>query len=512
LFFWDGERWTRETASPTSRTSGRSLADWIATGVLMMGFVLIAIPSSELLAGGPTLTVSPALGPVGTAIVASGNGFPPDTRVEVSFGGQRVSRGNLRTGTNGAFELSFTAPDAAPGDHPITAATVDAGKSGAKGAGARSSPGPVTAVASFEVVTGTGQTATLGPTASAPASTNPTSASPSAGSPSPSVVATPVPTAIPTSVPTPVPTAVPTPVPTPAPTPPPASSQLILFGLGPTVDSSRDARLTRESKVGLLTAWYNSPNDLGWMTDAYHRDMYAKQYAAGKSLHLIVWTGDAETSFVTAYGSACGRQYPLSPRFINDIKAVAGAFAGSGQLYVTLFTEFQTYPCADNAWNATPEVNAYLRALKDRYLEARQAIRSVAPNARVSLGWGGWQARWDDPGKGGGRSMFQYFADVMGASDFQSFQAMQSDTNVNDVRAMTRTLGAWGPVMLAHYKPNSGNQATFDGDTTAMLTLSFLTEMRGYGLFAWSFMDQANLNASETTYQRVREAVNLFGR
>jgi hypothetical protein len=136
----------------------------------------------------------------------------------------------------------------------------------------------------------------------------------------------------------------------------------------------------------------------------------------------------------------------------------------------------------------------------------------VAPNAWVSLGWGGWQARWDDPPKGGGRSMFQYFADVMAASDFQSFQAMQSDGNVNDVRAMTRTLGAWGPVMLAHYKPNGGSQSTFDADTGAMLNSAFLNEMRGYGLFAWGFMDQANMNASETTYQRVREAVSLYGR
>jgi hypothetical protein len=136
----------------------------------------------------------------------------------------------------------------------------------------------------------------------------------------------------------------------------------------------------------------------------------------------------------------------------------------------------------------------------------------VAPNAWVSLGWGGWQARWDDPAKGGGRSMFQYFADVMAASDLQSFQAMQSDTNVNDVRAMTQTLGTWGPVMLAHYKPNGGSQSTFDADTSAMLTAAFLNEMRGYGLFAWGFMDQANLNASETSYQRVRDALNLFGR
>jgi hypothetical protein len=108
--------------------------------------------------------------------------------------------------------------------------------------------------------------------------------------------------------------------------------------------------------------------------------------------------------------------------------------------------------------------------------------------------------------------MFQYFGDIMGASDFQSFQAMQSDTNIGDVRAMTRILGAWGPVMLAHYKPDNGSQSTFDADVRAMLTSDYLTEMSGLGLFAWSFMDQANLNASSSTYAFVRDALIRFGR
>lgn len=260
----------------------------------------------------------------------------------------------------------------------------------------------------------------------------------------------------------------------------------------------------------MLSVWYNGPHDLGWLTDAYHRGMYATQYAAGRSLHLIVWTGDPEGPVPTAYGAGCGRAYPLSDRFLADMAQLGQAFAGAGTLYVTVFTEFQTYPCTDNAWNPNPETNAYLRALKDRYLEARAVLRANAPNARVSLGWGGWQARWDDPATGGGRAMVAQFGDVLGASDFQSFQAMQSDGNVADVRAMTQLLGAYGPVMLAHYKPNNGSQATFDADTAGMLTDEFLGEMRGYGLFAWSFMDQANL-ASEAAYQAVKLAVQRHG-
>lgn len=260
----------------------------------------------------------------------------------------------------------------------------------------------------------------------------------------------------------------------------------------------------------MLSVWYNGPGDLGWLTDPYHRGMYATQYAAGRALHLIVWTGDTEGSVSTAYGTGCGRAYPLSSRFVDDMRQLAGALSGGGTLYVTLFSEFQTYACSDNAWNPTTETNHYWRALKDQYHAARSAIRAAAPSARVSLGWGGWQMRWDDAAIGGGRSMLQHFADVMGASDFQSFQAMQSDTNVADVRAMAQALGRYGPVMLAHYKPNNGSQGTFDADVSAMLTEGFIGEMRGYGLFAWSFMDQTNLGP-EAAYQAVRTAVQRHG-
>ena len=260
----------------------------------------------------------------------------------------------------------------------------------------------------------------------------------------------------------------------------------------------------------MLSVWYNGPGDLGWLTDGYHRQMYAAQYAAGRSLHLIVWTGDSEGSVSTPYGTGCGRAYPLSDGFVAHVGQLAGALSGGGTLYVTLFTEFQTYACSDNAWNPNAQTNSYWRALKDRYLEARAAIRAAAPNARVSLGWGGWQMRWDDAAAGGGRSMLQHFADVMDASDFQSFQAMQSDSNVADVRAMTQALGRYGPVMLAHYKPDDGAQATFDADVSAMLTDGFIGEMRAYGLFAWSFMDQSHI-ASEAAYAAVKSAVQRHG-
>ena len=303
----------------------------------------------------------------------------------------------------------------------------------------------------------------------------------------------------------------PSPSPTPAPTSTPTSGAVprLLFGIGPEADSALRTRLYAEAPVNLLTSWYNGPNDLNWMP-GWEDDLVPQAYARGEALHLIVWTDIPETTIATAYGTACGRPYPLSSRFLDDMRILAHTFRqrdSDDRLYVTLFTEFQTFACSDNAWNPNAQTNAYWRALKDRYMETLPIFRAVG--GKVSLGWGGWQTRFDNTITGAGRSMFQYFADVMAASDFQSFQAMQSDSNVNDVRNMVATLDDFGPVMLAHYKPDSGNQATFSADIHTMLTDSFLASVPA--LFAWSFMDSVNLNASESDYVFARDAVRRYG-
>jgi hypothetical protein len=99
----------------------------------------------------------------------------------------------------------------------------------------------------------------------------------------------------------------------------------------------------------------------------------------------------------------------------------------------------------------------------------------------------------------------------MKQSQFQSFQAMQSDTNISDIREMTKTLGAYGPVMLAHYKPDNSSQSTFESDVRAILTDSYLQEMSGYGLFAISFMDKQNMSNSSSIYNFIKAAVISFG-
>jgi hypothetical protein len=264
----------------------------------------------------------------------------------------------------------------------------------------------------------------------------------------------------------------------------------------------------------MLTSWYNGPNDLNWMA-GWKTGTVPASYAAGYAMHLVVWTGDAEGQLSTPHGTACGRGYPLSSRFVGDMTQLAQIFGGAKSgppLYVTLFTEFQTYPCQDNAWSPDAATTAYYETLKDQYRAAYATFHKYAPNAHVSLGWGGWQGSFDSPGNGGGRSLIPHFADVLQSSDFQSFQAMESGGNIDDIRTMTGLLGAYGPVLVAHYKPDNGSQSTFDADVRALFTDAMLRSLIAAGMFAFSFMDHTNLSSSSGTFSFVKDAVTRYGR
>jgi hypothetical protein len=237
-------------------------------------------------------------------------------------------------------------------------------------------------------------------------------------------------------------------------------------------------------------------------------------YGKGYALHVVTWSGDAEGPVSTKYGPACGRPYPLSAGYLDDIRHLARIFAGprtGPPLYVTMFTEFATYPCADNEWSTA---TAYYEALKDQYRAAYRILHEEAPNARVSLGWGGWLGTYDVPDKGGGRSLIPHFADVLRMSDFQSFQAMGTETGANppQIRAMVALLHPYGPVMCAHYKPDNGSQAVFDSDAHAMFTDAFIAELTRAGLFALSFMDTRTVDGNPATFRFVRDAVSRYGR
>jgi hypothetical protein len=295
----------------------------------------------------------------------------------------------------------------------------------------------------------------------------------------------------------------------------------IFFGLGSQVENARNEPIAKNAPIELYTSWYNSPNDIGWMTDSYHQSIYQSIYGSGHAIHLVTWTELPETTVSTSYGTACGRAYPLSAGWADDMRKLAQAFAGPANgptLYVTLFTEFQTYPCIDNAWNPNAATTNYYKALKDQFLVGLAIFHQYAPNAKVSLGWGGWQSRWNDPSTGAGTSMIPNFADVMTAADFVSFQAMAGDGNVSDIRNMTHILGAYGPVMIAHHMPDGDTNtqatvdATFSNDLHTLLTDSSVAALKADGLFAWSLMNDGPLTRSTSLYDFVQTAIRRYGK
>ena len=261
----------------------------------------------------------------------------------------------------------------------------------------------------------------------------------------------------------------------------------------------------------MLTSWFNGTSDLAWIS-RWKTAEIPRDYAAGYALHLIVWSGEGNSRVTTPYGTACGRAYPLSAQFLNDMTQLAQIFRGPprSRLYVTLFAEFQTYPCSEDAWSGEPQSTAYLMALKDQYRAALEIFHRLAPNSAVSLGWGGWQMEWDAPATGGGRSLFNHFADVMRQSDFESFEVLNTSREASDIVGMTSELGRFGPVMLAYYRPDEEASATASAHLKAILSRQFLLRLTRSRLFAISFMDSRFLSTNPASFGITRDAVKRF--
>lgn len=281
----------------------------------------------------------------------------------------------------------------------------------------------------------------------------------------------------------------------------------LIFGIGSEADGAINTRLIKETKANMLTSWYNGPNDLPWMSQ-WKDNFIPALYAKGYTLHLITFTEKPEGEVDTSFGKACGRSYPVSNQVVEDMRKIASTFAGSGKLYVTLFTEFQTYPCEDNKWVGNEN---YYNQLKSNYRAIKEIFHQEAPNSQVGISWGGWQSRWTDVDGGGGRALIPYFADIIKESDITSFQAMESGSNIDDIQNMTAILGAYGkPVVLSHYKPDNRAQETFNNDVRAVLTESYLRKLTSNGLVAMSFMDKDNMENDELIFQFIKNAVRNY--
>lgn len=291
-----------------------------------------------------------------------------------------------------------------------------------------------------------------------------------------------------------------------------AGAHQILFGLGTEAAGARSGTLAKSVPLGMLSSWYNGPSDLGWMSE-WETSEVPRDYAAGYDMHLIVWSGESRTTFSTPFGTACGKAYPLSQQFLSNMERLARIFrpADGRTLYVTLFTELQTYACNGNEWSGSPQTTAYYEALKSQYTAAMSIFHRLAPGSQVSLGWGGWQARWNGRATGAGRSLFKHFAGVMRASNFESFQMLNSATDTTDILAMTRQLRHYGRVMLAYYRPPEGGVNVMREHLKSVLAPAFLQRLTGLGLFAMAFVSEEWFAGDPVSLGTVENAITSFG-
>lgn len=290
----------------------------------------------------------------------------------------------------------------------------------------------------------------------------------------------------------------------------------VTFGVGSQANSAMVSELARETPVSILNTWFHEPKNLiglrGWRSE-----LVPRAYRDGYALHLVLadWGEGTERAVDTRYGPGCGRPYALSVELLDHVRELATIFAGRPDdppLYVTVFHGVNIYACDDGWYQRSPTTTAYLRALKDQYLRIREIFHFAAPNARVSLGWQGWQANEDEPETGGGRSMFEHFADVLRASDFQSVVMWEPRDNVEPVRKMVPALGAYGPVLVYYGNGNTIKQDVYDRDMRSLLADESLVELSGKGLFAWTFAESTMLRSNRPTMEFVKAAIRRDGR
>ncbi|TWG07668.1 AfsR/SARP family transcriptional regulator [Saccharopolyspora dendranthemae] len=298
----------------------------------------------------------------------------------------------------------------------------------------------------------------------------------------------------------------------------PGEQPRLLFGMGPKASTADQQRLVGQAPIGMLTTWFDGPDELP-RYEAWSRDLVPGHYARGKAMHLIIHPGfESPEQVDTVHGPACGLAYPLSAGFLDDMRRLATAFAGAPDgppLYVSVLDGPEKTICGKDqtGYNADPQTRNYYDALKDRYREVRQIFHRYAPNARVALNWNGWQASHDDPDIGEGRSLMQYFSDVLAISDFQSFNAFESEDNSRDVTSMVDELGRYGPIMVSNFGPNKDESgARARSDLSQVFAPDRISSLTARGLFAWSFWQEKYVESSPETYQMARDIVQRYGR
>jgi len=257
-----------------------------------------------------------------------------------------------------------------------------------------------------------------------------------------------------------------------------ASTPALMFGIGDEVSGAQTAPIYSAAPVNMVTSWYNGPSDLSWMSGFNHTSQMSDLYGQGKAQELVVWLYNEP-------------QYAISAQFQTDIKTLVQTFEGNGPhygpLYVVLFTEFETY-------SSDP---AYTAQLMTAYTSAVKVIHGTYSQAKVSLGFGGydWGATYPV------RNLAPYQS-AIAASDFLSVQAMADCTDEaqleGQIRASVAQLGTYHKsIMISHFKvwgAASCATAAFSTFEADMFNDQSLATLTNEGLFAWGFMNDDYIN------------------
>jgi hypothetical protein len=273
----------------------------------------------------------------------------------------------------------------------------------------------------------------------------------------------------------------------------------ILWGIGDQLSSAVSTRIYRDAPVHMVTAWYNGPGDLGWMSGYQKGSTMSDLYGRGKAIELIIWLGNQT-------------DYAISPQFLEDAGVLARTFRGNGphhgRLYVVLFSELETY-------SSDP---GYFANLKRAYRQAMAVFHRENANARVALGLGGYA--W---GSTPDRDL-SFWDDAIRASDFTAVQAMQACDSERDgqsvlvpqIRSSVRQLGTYGkPVMISHFKlwGDPGCQtAAFGKFMRTVFTDSSISALTDDNLFAWNFMDDHYINDPGPTHETAKRLLAVYAR
>ena len=185
MAFWDGARWIRPGAGRNVRgPAPRRLRDWLATLVMLVSLVMVAVPLRQSNAALPVLSITPSAVPAGTRVTAAGTGLPAKASVRLLLDG--VDFGSTtRVSPTGSLKSTFVVPQATTGHHTVTAVAFTSGRKAGKQSlvlGAVLAAGTLTITAPAQ--------ATIAPTA-APPSPSPTATAPPSPTPAPSMATTP---------------------------------------------------------------------------------------------------------------------------------------------------------------------------------------------------------------------------------------------------------------------------------------------------------------------------------